>query len=93
MSLVLAALAVPAFARTVTVTSCDRATALVAAWSPYDVGNAVTNVRETVYVGAVDAAETAAPHTAAHNMESRHLGGWTRAPSFTDEYQWHPVRH
>ena len=75
LSLVLAAIAVPAFARTVTVTSCDRATgatvlaisaaeagdgakALVAAWSPSDIGNAVTNARETVYVGAVAAAET-----------------------------------
>ena len=75
LSLVLVALAVPAFARTVTVTSCDRATgatvlaisaaeagdgakALVAAWSPSDVGNAVTNARETVYVGAVAAADT-----------------------------------
>ena len=36
----------------------DGAKALVAAWSPYDVGNAVTNARETVYVGAVAAAET-----------------------------------
>ena len=75
LSLVLATLAVPAFARTVTVTSCDRETgatvlaisaaeagdgakALVAAWSPSDVGNAVTNARETVYVGTVAAAET-----------------------------------
>ena len=36
----------------------DGAKALVAAWSPSDVGNAVTNERETVYVGAVAAAET-----------------------------------
>ena len=36
----------------------DGAKALVAAWSPSDVGNAVTNARETVYVGAVAAAET-----------------------------------
>ena len=36
----------------------DGAKALVAAWSPYDVGNVVTNARETVYVGAVAAADT-----------------------------------
>ena len=36
----------------------DGAKALVAAWSPSDVGNAVTNARETVYVGTVAAAET-----------------------------------
>ena len=36
----------------------DGAKALVAAWSPSDVGNVVTNARETVYVGAVAAAET-----------------------------------
>ena len=36
----------------------DGAKALVAAWSPSDVGNAVTNAREPVYVGAVSAAET-----------------------------------
>ncbi len=36
----------------------DGAKALVAAWSPSDVGNAVTNERETVYVGVVAAAET-----------------------------------
>ena len=35
----------------------------------------------------VEAAGTAAPHTAAPNMESRHLGGWTRDfPSFKVEY-------
>lgn len=36
----------------------DGAKALVAAWSPSDVGNAVTNARETLYVGVVAAAET-----------------------------------
>ena len=36
----------------------DGAKALVAAWSPSNIGNAVTNARETVYVGAVAAAET-----------------------------------
>ena len=36
----------------------DGAKALIAAWSPSDVGNVVTNARETAYVGAVAAAET-----------------------------------
>ncbi|MBR4172535.1 MAG: hypothetical protein IKR48_12870, partial [Kiritimatiellae bacterium] len=36
----------------------DGAKALVAAWSPSDIGNAVTNARETIYVGVVAAAET-----------------------------------
>ncbi|MBO7686286.1 MAG: hypothetical protein J6V72_07885, partial [Kiritimatiellae bacterium] len=36
----------------------DGAKALVATWSPGDIGNAVTNARETAYVGAVAAADT-----------------------------------
>ena len=36
----------------------DGAKALVATWSPSDIGNAVTNARETAYVGAVAANET-----------------------------------
>ena len=36
----------------------DGAKALVAAWSPADIGNAATNARETAYVGAVAANET-----------------------------------
>ena len=36
----------------------DGTKALVAAWSPYDVGNVATNARETAYVGAVAVAET-----------------------------------
>ena len=36
----------------------DGAKALIAAWSPSDIGNAVTNARETAYVGVVAAAET-----------------------------------
>ena len=36
----------------------DGAKALVATWSPGDIGNAVTNARETAYVGAVAANET-----------------------------------
>ena len=36
----------------------DGAKALVAAWSPSDIGNAVTNARETISVGTVAAADT-----------------------------------
>ena len=36
----------------------DGAKALVATWSPGDIGNVATNARETAYVGAVAAADT-----------------------------------
>ena len=39
----------------------DGTKALVAAWSPYDVGNVATNARETAYVGAVAVADEFRP--------------------------------
>ena len=44
----------------------DGDKALVATWSPGDIGNVATNARETAYVGAVAAADTDIRVTAYH---------------------------